>query len=94
MVEIVITESAWADLVAIEDYIALDSPRYAKRWIEKILNHIEQLQTFPSSGKVVSEFQMEQVRELVYRGYRIVYYLPVPERVEIVRVINGAKQLK
>ncbi len=94
MVEIVITESAWADLDAIEDYIALDSPRYARMWIEKIFTHIEQLRAFPLSGKIVPEYQMEQVREIIFRGYRIVYYLPTPERVEVIRVINGAKELK
>jgi addiction module RelE/StbE family toxin len=94
MVEIVITESAYADLNDIEEYIALDSPRYARLWVEKILAQIEQLYVFPLSGKVVDEFQMESVRELVFRGYRIVYNVPSPERIEIVRVINGAKQLK
>lgn len=94
MVEIVITESAYTDLNDIEEYIALDSPRYARLWVEKILAHIEQLYVFPFSGKVVDEFQMESVRELVFGAYRIVYYMPSPERIEIVRVINGAKQLK
>ena len=94
MVEIVITESAWEDLDAIEDFIALDSPHYARLWIEKILTHIEQLYTHPLSGRIVPEFQVEEVRELIFRGYRIVYYLPKPNKVEIIRVINGAKLLK
>ncbi len=94
MVEVVITDSAWEDLLAIEEYIALDSPRFARLWIEKILAHIEQLHDFPLSGKVVPEFQIDIVRELVFRGYRIVYHIPTSDRVEVVRILNGTKLLK
>ena len=57
MGEVVITDSAFADLEDIENYISLDSPAIARRFILKIFDKIDQLYEYPLSGKPVPEIQ-------------------------------------
>lgn len=73
MVTIIWTELAIDDLQSIHEYISKDSKIYADRLIEKIINRVDQLKEFPRSGRVVSEFNSEIIRELIEGNYRIVY---------------------
>lgn len=93
MVEVILAETAWNDLDAITDYIALDSPRYAQEFSDRILERIEQLETHPRSGKTVREFDNELLRELVLGSYRIVYRIYDPTKIIVLRIIHGAKLL-
>jgi toxin ParE1/3/4 len=71
-VNIAITESAYADLEDIENYISLDSPAIARKFISKIFDRIDQLYLYPTSGKPVPEIQDRSVRELLLNKYRII----------------------
>ena len=93
MVEIKLAESAWLDLDIITDYIALDSPRYAIEFADRIFERIEVLKTFGESGRMVPEFQDESLRELILGSYRIVYHIYSEELVIILRIIHGSKLL-
>lgn len=53
MVKIIWTETATEGLQLIHEYISKDSKRYAERLIEKIIERIDLLETFPKSGRVV-----------------------------------------
>ncbi|MEO1053490.1 MAG: type II toxin-antitoxin system RelE/ParE family toxin [Bacteroidota bacterium] len=94
MAEIVLADSAWQDLNAITDYIALDSIRYAQEFADRIFKRIEQLKTHPQSGRVVPEFQSDQLRELILGKYRIVYRIYNPQKIVVLRIIHGAKLLE
>jgi toxin ParE1/3/4 len=72
MVKIVWTELALEDLKLVHTYISKDSTSYAGRFIEKLLNRVRQLETFPMSGRIVPEFGMDNIRELIVGNYRIV----------------------
>lgn len=91
MVKIILSESAWHDLDSITDYIALDSPRYAKEFSVRLFERIEQLGTFPESGRIVPEFSNELIRELIFGKYRVVYRIYGPTKIIIIRIIHGAK---
>jgi len=93
MVEIRLAESAWLDLDLITDYIALDSPRYAVEFANKILQRIEVLKKFKESGRIVPEFQNESLRELILGNYRIVYRIYPDNLVVVLRIIHGSKLL-
>ena len=80
-----------ADVSAIADYIARDSPTYASAVVEKILEATRNLNTFPLSGRVVSEFGDEMLREKLVYSYRIIYQVQ-DRTVTITTVIHG-KQL-
>lgn len=93
MVKLIWTEFAVEDLRLIHEYISRDLKRYADRFIEKLINRIDQLESFPKSGRVVPEFNLESIRELIEGNYRIIYKISTSE-VAIIRVHHAARQLK
>jgi toxin ParE1/3/4 len=93
MVKVIWTEFALEDLRLIHEYISKDSKIYADRFIEKIINRISQLENFPKSGRVVPEFEVEILRELIEGNYRIVYKIN-SEHIGIVRIHHAARELR
>lgn len=63
--KIVLSKTARFDLKEIVDYIKRDSIRYAMLEKKKIQDAIEKLPQKPLSGRVVPEFNNENLRELV-----------------------------
>ena len=93
MVKIIWTEFAIEDLRLIHEYISKDSKRYADRFVEKLIERVDQLEYFPKSGRVVPEFNSETLRELIEGNYRIIYKVSA-NQIAIVRVHHSARQLK
>ena len=90
MVNISWSQLALDDLKNIHAYIALDSQYYATNFIEKLVKKIKLLEKYPSSGRIVPEFENAEIRELIEGKYRIVYKLGESE-VTILRIQNFAK---
>ena len=67
------TELAFAQLDEAMAFIAVDSPQTAVRWLDMILEAAGQLSEFPDSGRVVPEAAREDIRELIFSPYRLVY---------------------
>jgi plasmid stabilization system protein ParE len=86
------TESALADLQAIEAHIALRSPRYAHALIERIVAHTARLADFPRIGPIVREYGDESLREVFEDPFRIVYRID-EDSISIVTIIHGARRL-
>jgi toxin ParE1/3/4 len=86
------TDPALDDLEAIRDHIGKDSPHYARRFIERIFEAAEKLQDHPRLGRPVPEAEHDDIRELVFRGYRIIYRTR-PDRVQIITVLHGSRNL-
>jgi plasmid stabilization system protein ParE len=78
------------DLEGIRDYIAIDSARYAVLVIERIINAVERLPTFPESGRMVPERNDPSIREVIVKPYRVVYRLK-PGLVEIATVFRASR---
>ena len=57
------------DLEGIRDYIAIDSARYAVLVIERIVNGVERLSSFPESGRMVPEHNDPSIREVIVKPY-------------------------
>ena len=57
----------------IAEYIALDSPIAANKWVNEIFDSAEKLLDFPEIGRVVPELQDQTIRELLKGNYRVVY---------------------
>jgi len=68
-------------------FIALDSPSYARIFSDRIFEMVEHLETFPQIGRKVPESDDPKVRELIYKGYRIIYQIK-EGYLEIVTVIH------
>jgi addiction module RelE/StbE family toxin len=90
--KIVWTEPAEADLDEIFDYIARDAPVYAERFLARIIDAVTMLIAHPQIGRPVPEAEREDVREIIYQGYRIVY-LARQEQLYILTVFHGSRDL-
>ena len=85
-------EPALRNLQGIRDHIALDKPFYAAQFIGRIVSTVERLKDFPQIGRMVPEAGREDVRELVFQGYRIIYR-PLVDRIQILIVVHGSRDL-
>ena len=83
---------ALADLEAIAEFIAQDSPSYARTVVRKVVGQTRNLSRFPRSGRTVPEFGDEHIREVLAYSYRIIYRLEADE-VIIATVIHGRRIL-
>lgn len=87
------TEPALDDMIAIRDYIAEDSPENAYRFIERLFDAAEPLTEQPKMGRQVPEAERQDIRELLYEDYRIIY-LVKPKQVDILTVVHGSRNLE
>ena len=71
--QVVLSRTAEADLSEIVEYIARDNPVAAARFGHELVAHTRSLQNFPEIGRVVPEFQVQTLRELIHGSYQIVY---------------------
>ncbi|MEH2319539.1 type II toxin-antitoxin system RelE/ParE family toxin [Nostoc sp.] len=86
------TATAVENLSAIYTYIAQTSPQYAARMVDRITRRSEQIANFPLSGRIVSEFETEQIREVIEGSYRIIYYIK-PEQIDVLAIIHSSQQI-
>jgi len=94
MVKIRWTDFALDNLIAIGDYIEIDSHFYAQRVVNQLFNSVDILENYPFSGRIVPEFNDISIRELIRGNYRIVYKIVSEYDVDIVTVHHSARLLK
>jgi toxin ParE1/3/4 len=92
MAEVRWSLTAGHDLQQIEDFIARDSVLHAVNFIDRLIESTEKLQKSPQIGRVVPEFGRLDLREVLFKGYRLVYLLK-DGSVTILRVVHGARNL-
>jgi plasmid stabilization system protein ParE len=71
------TKNAIEHPAGIYDYIAVNSPAYAKRMVDKITKRSLQIAGMPYSGRQVPEYEEDDVRELIEYPYRIIYRIKI-----------------
>ena len=80
-------ESAVIDLEAIRAwYLQREAPDVGERLLYEVMDAIERLAHFPESGRVVPEFAVPQLREIIHPPFRIVYRVDKHQ----VRIVNVA----
>jgi len=84
------TENAVDHLAHIYEYIAFNSPTYARRMIDRITRRSEQIAEHAYSGRKVPEYDAEDIREVIEKPYRIIYRIK-PDQIDVVAVIHGAR---
>lgn len=87
------TAHAKAQLRHIHDYIAEDSPLYAKRVTAELVQQTVGLDELPRKGKKVPELNEESVRELSLYTYRILYEI-TPDGVAVLAVIHKRRDVQ
>jgi toxin ParE1/3/4 len=93
MARVIWTEPALADLDAIADYIALDNPEAARRLVQRVFKHVEQLERHPKSGSVPPELRGSRYRQIVEPPCRV-FYRPDGKRVWILHVMRSERLLR
>ena len=85
------TPQASQDLYDIADYIARQSPRAAAQLVDTIQQKCQFLADFPDSGTSCAELA-DQLRSFAVGNY-VIYYRPVGDRIDIIRVLHGARDI-
>ncbi len=80
------------DLEQIVRFLSERSPAAAEKVALGIISSLEKLKDYPRLGRVISEFERDDLREITYRSYRIPYLIKETENtIEIVRIWHGAR---
>ena len=58
-----------------------------------VLESVSLLERFPNIGRIVPEMNLPNLRELVVKQYRVVYYLTFQDEVEIVTIRHSSRPL-
>ncbi len=86
------TEPAVLDLESIRSFIGRDAEHYAAEFVRKIIEATEKLESFPMIGRPVPEARQENIRELLFHSYRIMYRVE-QKRILIICVIHGSRDI-
>ena len=87
------TKEALVRLQEIEEFISRDNPKIAIESTDKLISIAETISDNPEKGRIVPELAIEQIREILYKGYRIVYCRKEVS-IEILTVFEGHQLLK
>lgn len=87
------TKEALFRLQEIEEHISRDNPFTAIEFVDKLISIAETLIDKPERGRVVPELSLENIRELLYKNYRIVYLIK-KKSIDILTVFEGHQLLK
>ena len=90
--KIVWTDQAISDLTEISAFIERDSPSIAALVCSRIVDRAEQASEFPFSGRNVAGSNEENLRELFWKSYRLIYRVHT-EKIVILTVIHGSRLL-
>ncbi len=87
----------WAPLAIdraseIADYISMDKPYAAEKWVNTVFSKVEQLESSPEIGRIVPEVDNSQYREIIYGNYRIIYRIE-KEQISILTIRHGKQIL-
>lgn len=90
MARIIWTEPALQDLEQIADYISLDKPTAANRFVQRVFQRVEQLASHPKSGSIPNELNGTPYRQLVIPPVRV-FYREQDDLVFIIYIMRGER---
>jgi toxin ParE1/3/4 len=91
--KVIWTNESLNRLIEIEDYISKDNPNRAIKFTDRIINRGESLAQFPNKGRIVPEFSIPEIREILEQNYRIVYRI-TKTRIEILTIFEGHRLIR
>jgi plasmid stabilization system protein ParE len=65
---------------------------YAQRTIDRLTKRSEQIAAFPLSGRMVPEYEVPDIREVIERPYRIIYRIR-SDQIDVLAVVHSAQLL-
>lgn len=93
MVKITFSKIAKKDLREIVNYIKRDSVKYALLERKKIVGAIDKLQNQPLLGRTLKELPDENIHELIFQNYRIIYEAASLTKIHILTIHHHARSI-
>ncbi len=93
MARLIWTEPALLDLDEIAEYIALENPSAASRYVRRVFDKVERLKDHPNSGRRPPELIPTPYREVIVPPCRI-FYRVESEKVYILYVMRSEQLLR
>ena len=88
------TDAAFCDMESIVDYYETQGvPHIGTKFVVEIIKHIDILNDHPNIGRVVPEFNVEHIREIIHSPFRVVY-LRENKSIKIIRIWRSERLLK
>ena len=92
--KILLTDSAVDDLRELQFYYDEQLvPQVGKRLVTEILDRVETLTSNPDIGRIVPEFDVDNIRELIHKPFRVVY-LRESKSIFVIRVWRSERILE
>lgn len=93
-IPVIFAESAILDLeVILAYYSEQEVPEVGERFLDEILDMVQNLPTHPDRGRIVPEFNQASLRELIHPPFRIVYKRKA-RGISVVRIWRSERLLK
>jgi toxin ParE1/3/4 len=90
--KVLISDEALSDLERIVAYIAPHNAVAAEQMGNHLLDAALSLSKSPERGRMVPEFRRPELREIIFRSYRIIYRTNnAAQSLEIIRFWHGAR---
>jgi toxin ParE1/3/4 len=86
------TPSAVSDVKSLRDFIARDSRAYSDSFVQRLIEVVENAASDPMMGRRMPEAIDDNIRELLFQKYRIVYRVEA-SRILVLMVIHGSRDL-
>jgi len=80
-------------LMEIEEFIAEDNSEKAAEFTDFLISKSFIVEDNPRIGRIVPEFSDPDIRELLIKGYRLVYRIR-KDRIDILTVFEGHRQIR
>src|SRR3954470_12387562 len=87
-----VSAAAEADLVDIGEFIGRDSVTRAENFVQELLDACEAISQVPFSCAIVPRYRTLGFRRKVHGNY-LIFYRVRDDRVEVVRIIHGARNI-
>lgn len=84
------SNQALIDLEEIFEYLFRDSPSFAADLVQDLTLAPRRLAKHPRIGRMVPEYEVDRLRELLIGSYRLVYEI-TDERIEMLRILHGRR---
>jgi toxin ParE1/3/4 len=93
MVQVNWSRQAIEDIYAASEYHRQMSVKYSDMLVNKIFEKAHLLENHPRLGRMVPELDREDIRELIYKQYRLVYRLVDDSRIDILAIHPSSRPL-
>jgi toxin ParE1/3/4 len=83
----------WTDST-IDEFIEIlskHSKPAAQKIAKELSTRVERLNEFPQKGRIVPEFNVNHIRELIYKNYKVIYI--ISDKIYIALIRNLRQQL-